>query len=177
MISLEYVSIFSGLKFTIHLCFFSVHILLSGIFTLCRFPSLVKASKPGKSDATPAKGSLTSEKLNVMQIDPPSPQTEVDHVKDGLFFSLLVEISNCFELYLRQIYFRFFQLSYTMPCGCWGKVLLQKLERVSCLTTYLGKLFDIFLLVIQVTISPCRIHVLFVVSDYKQCNWKIKFAW
>jgi len=61
---------------------------------------LVKASKPGKSDATPAKGSLTSGKLNVMQIDPPSPQTEVDDVKDGLFFSLLFEFSNCFFNYI-----------------------------------------------------------------------------
>ncbi|KAL2593602.1 hypothetical protein AAZV13_12G139800 [Glycine max] len=65
-----------------------IHNLFAGQRIILRFPSLVKASKPGKSDATPAKGSLTSGKLNVMQIDPPSPQTEVD------------------------------DLSYTMPCGC-----------------------------------------------------------
>ncbi|KAL5169978.1 hypothetical protein HKD37_11G031761 [Glycine soja] len=44
-----------------------------------RFPSSVKASKPGKSYVTSAKGSLTSGKLNVMLIDiPVQPQTEVD---------------------------------------------------------------------------------------------------
>ncbi|KAL2342236.1 hypothetical protein Fmac_010176 [Flemingia macrophylla] len=41
--------------------------------------STLKASKPGKSDITPAKGSLTSGKLNATLIDtPPQPQTEVD---------------------------------------------------------------------------------------------------
>jgi len=44
-----------------------------------RFPSSVKATKPGKSDATPAKGSLTSGKQNVFPIDT-QPQTEVDLV-------------------------------------------------------------------------------------------------
>lgn len=57
----------------------SVHILLSRAFNFCRFPSSVKASKPGKSYVTSAKGSLTSGKLNVMLIDiPVQPQTEVD---------------------------------------------------------------------------------------------------
>ena len=78
-----------------------------------------------------------------MQIDPPSPQTEVDHVKDGLFFSLLVEISNCFELYL-QIYFGIFQLIYT-ALQMSRTTFAEKLERVSWLTTYLGKLLDIFI--------------------------------
>ncbi|KAK7246876.1 hypothetical protein RIF29_41746 [Crotalaria pallida] len=46
---------------------------------ILRFPSSGKASKPGKSDANPAKGSLTSAKLNLPQVDiPTQPQTEVD---------------------------------------------------------------------------------------------------
>lgn len=46
---------------------------------IVRFPSSVKASKPGKPDLTPAKGSLASAKLNLPQVDiPAQPQTEVD---------------------------------------------------------------------------------------------------
>ncbi|KAK7412041.1 hypothetical protein VNO78_03487 [Psophocarpus tetragonolobus] len=52
--------------------------LVAGQRIILRFPSSVKASKPGKSDATPAKGSLTSGKLNVTLFDTPAPQTEVD---------------------------------------------------------------------------------------------------
>nr|KYP63184.1 ATP-dependent DNA helicase hus2/rqh1 [Cajanus cajan] len=53
--------------------------LYAGQRIILRFPSSVKASKPGKSDITPAKGSLTSGKPNVTLIDtPPEPQTEVD---------------------------------------------------------------------------------------------------
>ncbi|KAL5176217.1 ATP-dependent DNA helicase Q-like 4A [Glycine soja] len=63
--------------------------LFAGQRIILRFPSSVKASKPGKSDATPAKGSLTSEKLNVMQIDPPSPQTEVDHILSAKLYNAL----------------------------------------------------------------------------------------
>jgi len=45
----------------------------------------------------------------------------------------------------------------------------EKLERVSWLTTYLGKLLDIFifLLVSLVIISPIRIHILMVVTIIK----------
>ncbi|OIV91529.1 hypothetical protein TanjilG_08941 [Lupinus angustifolius] len=44
-----------------------------------RFPSSAKASKPGKSDVTPAKGSLTSGKLNPPRVDTlAQPQTEMD---------------------------------------------------------------------------------------------------
>ncbi|ESW20522.1 hypothetical protein PHAVU_006G216200 [Phaseolus vulgaris] len=52
--------------------------LFAGHRIILRFPSSVKATKPGKSDATPAKGSLTSGKQNVFPIDTPQPQTEVD---------------------------------------------------------------------------------------------------
>lgn len=41
------------------------------------------------------------------------------------------------------MYFRIFQLSYTLLCGCCGQLLLEKLERVLWLTTYLGKLFSV----------------------------------
>ncbi|KAK4401971.1 ATP-dependent DNA helicase Q-like 4A [Sesamum angolense] len=45
-----------------------------------RFPSSVKASKSGRSEATPAKGSLTSQKLNPPQMAEPAqpPHSEVD---------------------------------------------------------------------------------------------------
>ncbi|XP_059648178.1 ATP-dependent DNA helicase Q-like 4A [Cornus florida] len=44
-----------------------------------RFPSSVKASKPSKSEATPAKSSLMSGKLSPPQMDTPlQPQSEVD---------------------------------------------------------------------------------------------------
>ncbi|KAK4438311.1 ATP-dependent DNA helicase Q-like 4A [Sesamum alatum] len=45
-----------------------------------RFPSSVKASKSGRSEATPAKGSLTSQKQNPPQMDEPAqqPHSEVD---------------------------------------------------------------------------------------------------
>ncbi|KAH1222093.1 ATP-dependent DNA helicase Q-like 4A [Glycine max] len=66
-----------------------IHNLFAGQRIILRFPSLVKASKPGKSDATPAKGSLTSGKLNVMQIDPPSPQTEVDDILSAKLYNAL----------------------------------------------------------------------------------------
>ncbi|TKY71366.1 ATP-dependent DNA helicase Q 4A [Spatholobus suberectus] len=53
--------------------------LYAGQRIILRFPSTVNASKPGKSDVTPAKGSLTCGKLNVTLIDTPAqPQTEVD---------------------------------------------------------------------------------------------------
>lgn len=51
------------------------------IFNFRRFPSPVKASKHGKCDLTPAKGPLTSGKLNPPVIDmTDQPQTEVDLV-------------------------------------------------------------------------------------------------
>ena len=77
---------------------------------------------------------------------------------------MLVEISNCFELYL-QIYFGIFQLIYT-ALQMSRTTFAEKLERVSWLTTYLGKLLDIFifLLVSLVIISPIRIHILMVVT-------------
>ncbi|KAL0422268.1 UNVERIFIED_CONTAM: ATP-dependent DNA helicase Q-like 4A [Sesamum latifolium] len=45
-----------------------------------RFPSSVKASKSGRTEATPAKGSLTSQKQNPPQMAEPAqqPQSEVD---------------------------------------------------------------------------------------------------
>ncbi|KAL0335240.1 UNVERIFIED_CONTAM: ATP-dependent DNA helicase Q-like 4A [Sesamum radiatum] len=45
-----------------------------------RFPSSVKASKSGRSEATPGKGSLTSQKLNPPQMAEPAqqPHSEVD---------------------------------------------------------------------------------------------------
>jgi hypothetical protein len=47
----------------------------------CRFPSSAKASKQGKSEATPAKGSLMSGKLSPPQAGSPAqPQSEVDLV-------------------------------------------------------------------------------------------------
>ncbi|BAT86759.1 hypothetical protein VIGAN_05006800 [Vigna angularis var. angularis] len=52
--------------------------LFAGHRIILRFPSSVKALKPGKSDATPAKGSLTSGKPNVIPTNAPQPQTEVD---------------------------------------------------------------------------------------------------
>ncbi|XP_027338810.1 ATP-dependent DNA helicase Q-like 4A [Abrus precatorius] len=56
-----------------------VHNLFAGQRIILRFPSSAKATKPGKSDVTPAKGSLTSGKLNLPVIDiPAQPQTEVD---------------------------------------------------------------------------------------------------
>lgn len=61
--------------------FLCSYLLLMEFFNCCRFPSSVKALlKPGKSDATPAKGSLTSGKPNVIPINTPQPQTEVDLV-------------------------------------------------------------------------------------------------
>lgn len=77
-------------KFIIQVCFILFHsafILLSlGFFTLCRFPSSEKASRPATSDVTPAKGSLTSAKLNLPQNDTSAqPQTEVDLVLTQYF--------------------------------------------------------------------------------------------
>ncbi|KAJ1385671.1 Winged helix-like DNA-binding domain superfamily [Sesbania bispinosa] len=55
------------------------NLLFGGQRIILRFPSSVKASKSGKCDLTPAKGSLTSVKLNLPVIDiPDQPQTEVD---------------------------------------------------------------------------------------------------
>lgn len=54
--------------------------LFAGHRIILRFPSSVKALKPGKSDVTPAKGSLTSGKPNVIPTNAPQPQTEVDLV-------------------------------------------------------------------------------------------------
>ncbi|XP_004485478.1 ATP-dependent DNA helicase Q-like 4A [Cicer arietinum] len=54
------------------------NVLFGGQRIILRFPSLVKASKPGKCDPTPAKGSLTSGKLNLPFDIPDQHQTEVD---------------------------------------------------------------------------------------------------
>ncbi|XP_061337155.1 ATP-dependent DNA helicase Q-like 4A [Gastrolobium bilobum] len=55
------------------------NLLFGGQRIILRFPSSTKTSKPGKSDVTPAKGSLTSGKLNFPLIDiPAQPQTDVD---------------------------------------------------------------------------------------------------
>ncbi|KAG6780234.1 hypothetical protein POTOM_013088 [Populus tomentosa] len=56
----------------------------------CRFPSSVKASKQGKSEATPAKGSLMSGKLSPPQAcSPAQPQSEVDLNLSAKLFSAL----------------------------------------------------------------------------------------
>ncbi|KAL7157320.1 hypothetical protein ABFS83_02G070000 [Erythranthe nasuta] len=54
--------------------------LFSGAQTIkLRFPSAPKASKPGRTEATPAKGSMISEKQSPIQIDTPAqPPAEVD---------------------------------------------------------------------------------------------------
>ncbi|KAL5102496.1 hypothetical protein RYX36_006823 [Vicia faba] len=52
--------------------------LFGGQRIILRFPSSVKASKPLKCDLTPARGSLTSAKLNLPIDIPDEPQTEVD---------------------------------------------------------------------------------------------------
>lgn len=44
------------------------------------------------------------------------------------------------ELYLWKTYFRIYQLSCTLLCGCCGQLSVEKLERVFMLITYLGKL-------------------------------------
>ncbi|KAG6781973.1 hypothetical protein POTOM_011359 [Populus tomentosa] len=55
-----------------------------------RFPSSVKASKQGKSEATPAKGSLMSGKLSPPQAcSPAQPQSEVDLNLSAKLFSAL----------------------------------------------------------------------------------------
>ncbi|KAK2393062.1 DNA helicase [Trifolium repens] len=54
------------------------NVLFGGQRIILRFPSSVKASKPGKCDITPAKGSLTSGKLNLPLDISDQPQTEVD---------------------------------------------------------------------------------------------------
>lgn len=55
-----------------------------------RFPSSVKASKQGKSEATPAKGSLMSGKLSPPQAGSPAqPQSEVDLNLSAKLFSAL----------------------------------------------------------------------------------------
>ncbi|KAI5593411.1 hypothetical protein BDE02_03G013400 [Populus trichocarpa] len=55
-----------------------------------RFPSSVKASKQGKSEATPAKGSLMSGKLSPPQAGTPAqPQSEVDLNLSAKLFSAL----------------------------------------------------------------------------------------
>lgn len=85
--------------------FFSVYILLNGIFNTCRFPSFGKASKPGKPDVTPAKGSLTSGKLNLPQIDIlAQPQTEVDVVYNGFCSQFcLLNFLICLEFFNRSL--------------------------------------------------------------------------
>lgn len=51
-----------------------------------RLPSAVKAFKSGRSEATPAKGSLTSGKQSPPQMDnPPQPHSEVDLVDFMIF--------------------------------------------------------------------------------------------
>ncbi|XP_058771804.1 ATP-dependent DNA helicase Q-like 4A [Vicia villosa] len=54
------------------------NVLFGGQRIILRFPSSVKASKPLKCDLTPARGSLTSTKLNLPIDIPDEPQTEVD---------------------------------------------------------------------------------------------------
>jgi len=66
----------------IYACFY----LLNGIFNFCRFPSSVKASKPGKCDSISAKGSLASAKLNLPIDIPDQPETEIDVVYAVFFF-------------------------------------------------------------------------------------------
>ncbi|KAL3598124.1 hypothetical protein D5086_006042 [Populus alba] len=57
---------------------------------LAEFPSSVKASKQGKSEATPAKGSLMSGKLSPPQAcSPAQPQSEVDLNLSAKLFSAL----------------------------------------------------------------------------------------
>ncbi|KAK7328296.1 hypothetical protein VNO77_22399 [Canavalia gladiata] len=58
---------------------FKVRNLFAGRRIILRFPSSIKAHKPGKADVSSAKGSLTSGKLNLPPIDiTVEPQTEVD---------------------------------------------------------------------------------------------------
>lgn len=67
------------------------NILFSGGQTIIlRFPSSVKASKMSKSEATPAKGLLTSGKLSPPRIDTPAqPQPEVDLNLSAKLYSAL----------------------------------------------------------------------------------------
>ncbi|MED6207360.1 hypothetical protein PIB30_035063 [Stylosanthes scabra] len=66
------------------------NLLLGGQRIILRFPSSIKASKPGKFDFTPAKGSLTSGKQNNTLIDSPAmPQPQVDVKLSAKLFTAL----------------------------------------------------------------------------------------
>lgn len=54
------------------------NMLFGGQRIILRFPSSVKASKPGKCDSISAKGSLASAKLNLPIDIPDQPETEID---------------------------------------------------------------------------------------------------
>ncbi|XP_002530679.2 ATP-dependent DNA helicase Q-like 4A isoform X1 [Ricinus communis] len=57
---------------------------------ILRFPSTMKASKPSKFDATPAKGSLTSGKQSPPEVDSPAQaQPEVDLHLSAILYSAL----------------------------------------------------------------------------------------
>ncbi|XP_051146387.1 ATP-dependent DNA helicase Q-like 4A [Andrographis paniculata] len=61
-----------------------------GLTITLRFPSTAKASKSSRPDATPAKGSLVSEKLILPQMDTPAqPQSEVDLALSAKLYSAL----------------------------------------------------------------------------------------
>lgn len=114
-----------------------------------RLPLFVKASKLGKSEATPAEGSLTSGKQSPPTTDPSGvPQSTFDSVRsDYMWLSkhlvlgmLSLSISFCAIPFIFFVcYFRYFQRNCIQLYGNFVILSLGKLETVSRLTIYLGK--------------------------------------